>query len=457
MSWFGKLKSAVSAIPETTSIANIRNFSGRVEREKIVEDNYHDLVKGDPFEPEKTYFSIRLAEMWLSEAGRYGLQLLPMCCCFLKYSYAGSQRNIPYVLGHETIASGLGGGVSDNTSRRITFSDMYIVRNVPMKADNLTMYIAFCRAKSSGFARGLLSLFSDTAKVLAGPIVGGALQTGVDLTTRLAGLLGADDVETRFGVMSGNALTKSGYYVHAGTPASELTSSELEMRNGQLYRVDDSGKITTLDRVDYLVVAIECRPTIISADFGQVTTLPFHMQWIATREKILAGDVSTSAQEMKKLLIAVAASPDVTEADRVGLITAYRKAFDEWSAVKSDVGTVGGGATMGGGFGPRIQLLELANRSKGTTSQIAALASEVLGKSATKDDGRLLLEMREGLSNVEGADIRRNNADAAILGKHAGMMIQAMNQRRLEGKQVASASTALMEVMLSLTARGSDK
>ena len=457
MSWFGKLKSAVSAIPEATSIANIRNFSGRVEPEKILEDNYCALVKGDAFEAEKTYFSIRLAEMWLSEAGRYGLQLLPMCCCFLKYNYAGAQRNIPYVLGHETIASGLGGGVSDNASRRITFSDMYIVRNVPVKADNLIMYIAFCRAKSSGFARGLLSLFSDTAKVLAGPIVGGALQTGVDLTTRLAGLLGADDVETRFGVMSGNALTKSGYYVHAGTPASELTSSELEMRNGQLYRIDDSGRLATLDRVDYLVVAIECRSTIISMDFGQVTTLPFHMQWIVTREKILAGDITSSAQEMKKLLIAVAASPDVTEADRVGLITAYRKAFDEWSAVKSDAAATSGGSTMGGTSGPRVQLLNLANRSKGATSQIAALASEVLGISATRGDGRLLLEMREGLSSAEGADIRRNSADATILSKHAGVMIQGINQHRLEGKQVGIASTAITEVMLSLPADGYHK
>src|SRR5260370_25042107 len=99
MNWMGQLKRAVAAAADLTSIENVRNFSGRVEPENITKDKDYALVKGDAFEPERTYFSVRLVEMRLSEADRYGLQLLPMCCCFLRYNYGGAQRNLPYVVG----------------------------------------------------------------------------------------------------------------------------------------------------------------------------------------------------------------------------------------------------------------------------------------------------------------------------------------------------------------------
>jgi hypothetical protein len=366
-----------------------------------------------------------------------------MCCCFLRFTYSGSQRNVPYVLGHETITSGLGNtAVSESASRRITFQDMYVIRNVPVKSDNLMMYMAFCRAKSSGFAKGLLNLFSDTANLLAGPVIGAAAKTSVDLTGRLAGLLGADGVETRFGIMSGNALTTSGYYVHAGIAASELSGEELEMRDGQLFRQNASGVPVSIDNVDYLVIALENRTSIVSPDFGFVSILPFHTRWGAARDKILSGDLVGAKAEMGKLQIEVAGSPDVTEADRLGVIMAYQSAYEEWSALKAN------GSLMGSSDGPRVKLLALSDRASGQVSEIVDLASRTLG---LKDEE--IYEARNKAVNVNKplSDNSRKELDSfddKALGQSAAWLVRELDRQRFAHVQVGVASRAITSSFL---------
>src|SRR5260370_39585605 len=132
-------------------------------------------------------------------------------------------------------------------------------------------------------------------------------------------------------MMSGKGSTRSGCYVHAGVPANDLSSDALEMRGGQLLSRGTDGRSATIDNIDYLVIAMECCSTIVSADFGSVSTLPFHARWTATREKILAGDQPVAGSEFTRLRIEGAASPGVTESDTIGRVTACRAALEKRS------------------------------------------------------------------------------------------------------------------------------
>jgi hypothetical protein len=193
-----------------------------------------------------------------------------------------------------------------------------------------TTYSALCRAPDSAFVRGLINLFADAAGTIAGPVAGAAIKSGVDLTSRLASLLGADGVQTRFGTLSGNALDESGYRVFAGVPTSAVDADELIMRNGQLMRKGTSNNAATIDDSDYIVIALEYRSTLVDTNFGQVSILSFHQRWLECREKLLGGDGAGAKGALTKLLVEVAASPDLTESDRLGVIAAYRAAFERY-------------------------------------------------------------------------------------------------------------------------------
>jgi hypothetical protein len=326
MNWVGTIKKAIGSIGEATARPNARNFTGEID---AVNDPAPEAVNKDAFKPEQSYFSVRIADMRLAEASRYFVDFIPMCSCFLRYRYGRTQMTLPFFLGNEFIKSGLGGNSSAESGKNIQFKDIYIVQNVPVKADNLLMYAALCRVKDSGFARGMLDFLADTAGTVGGATVGAAVHTGVDLTKRLAVLMGADGVETRFGMLNGRMLDKSGYRMMAGVAAKDLNEDDLTIENGQLRR--KSGANQTIDDVDYLVLAVEYRKTLVDPDFAQVSTLPFHARFDEVRTKLINGDKAGAADALKPLLVDVATSPDVTEADRLGLTAAYRGAFDQWA------------------------------------------------------------------------------------------------------------------------------
>lgn len=304
-----------------------RNFVGDINPADPGADLKYDLVKGDKFRPERSYFSIRMVEMCLAEAGNYISSYLPVCSCFLSFTYAGEQRSVPFIVGYETVREKLGKDAPRGGAQNVDFTNIYIVENVPVKADGLTMYSALCRVSDSGFARGMLDLLSDVAGVVGGPTIGTAVRTGVDISKRLGSLLGADGVTTRFGTLDGAALGSSGYRVFAGAPEGKIDIEELIMEHGQLLQTMADGSRVPLADIDYLVVACEYRETLIDDAFGLVSVLPFHKQWEVVREKLLAGD-SAVDEAYKKLVIEVGRSPDLIEADRLALLTAYRSQVD---------------------------------------------------------------------------------------------------------------------------------
>ncbi len=372
MSVLSKLSATFESVSDLTAVKGVRNFSAKVPAAQIEGDPNFDRLKGDRFVPERSYFSVRIAEMRLAEVGRYGIDFVPMCSCFLKFTYGASQRTVPFVVGIDMISAALG-KVSPADAKNIRFEDLYIVRNVPVKADNLQMYSALCRIADSGFARSLINLFADTASTFAGPVAGAAIKGRVDLTGRLATLLGADGVHTRFGTVSGNALDVSGYRVHAGVAADALDGDDLTIRGGQLVgRRRKDGSISTIDDCDYIVVAIEHRATLVEADFGQVSILPFHQRWLECRARLLERDDAGAKAALTKLLVETAASPDVTEADRLGLIAAYRAAYEQWSGAAPGIAPL-----MGGVVGtPLAQLTKFAN---GAPASVAAIIGAVRG------------------------------------------------------------------------------
>ncbi|MCK1396498.1 hypothetical protein [Bradyrhizobium sp. 1] len=346
MNWSFSLVESLKALGGATARPTVRNFWGTLTPDASSNDPMLEYLKGDPFVPERSYFSVRIAEMHLAEAGRYFVDFLPMCACFLKYTYGHSSREIPFVLSLDRIKAALGANADKMQARNVEFNDVYVVRNVPVKADNLTMYSALCRFNDTGFAQGLLSLVSDVSSVVAGPVAGPVIKTGVDFAGRLATLLGADGVETRFGMWAGSALKKSGYTV-ALAASGNVAADELSISEGRLMRRVKGAAAEPINDVDYLVMALERRETLVDANFAQVSILPFHETWNAVRSQLLQSDTAGAKKTLQDLVVQVSSSPDVTEADRFAIISTYLGECEKWA-------TLGGKTTMSSAFSTQV-------------------------------------------------------------------------------------------------------
>ncbi|KVL96221.1 hypothetical protein [Burkholderia stagnalis] len=337
------------------SIPNRRNFDCRFRGEEGSKDPRAERLRGDPFVPEASYFSIRIVEMRMAEAGNYVSTYLPMCSCFLRYRYGTDEREVPFIVGYDTIRGLLGKCNTSKGAGNIAFTNAYVVRDVPVKAGGLTMYAALCRVSDSTFARGMLDLIGDTVAAIGGPAVGLVASTGINMTKRLGALLGSDGVTTRFGLYDGDALVESGYRVLAG---AGLDAARFEMKDGQLRRTNAHGELTPVDDVDYLVVAFEHRKTLLDQPFGTLAHLPFHAKWTELAKKLVKGETASAEDDFRLLKAEIVASPDLVEADRLGLVTTYVAQFEAWRNGQAGIPTVrAGGESLSADLSDRADSL----------------------------------------------------------------------------------------------------
>jgi hypothetical protein len=210
-----------------------------------------------------------------------------------------------------------------------------------VKADGLLMYTALCQVVDTKFARSMLDLLADAAGTIGGPAAGTVARTGVDMTKRLATLLGADGVHTRFGMYDGDALRTSGYRVFAGAGEGALDASELAIEQGQLVR-ENSGAKTPIDDADYLVLALEQRATLLEPGSLPDSTLPFYGTWSKVKKSLMAEGLEAADKEYKKLIMEITGSPALTETDSMALMVAYRAQIEEWKKLNSSVTSLRG-------------------------------------------------------------------------------------------------------------------
>ncbi|MEN4921005.1 hypothetical protein ABE485_20210 [Achromobacter spanius] len=333
----GKATTGDGAAALLPSVPAGRNFYAEIEPPPGGGPALAAGLDGSSFVPGQCYFSVRVVEMRLSQAGNYLSEFLPLCTFFLRYGVAGAKREIPYIVGYDLIQQALGAAAPEAGASRVAFRDVYVARNVPYASEGLEMYAALCRFADSSFSRGILDFVSTAVTMLGGPAGGAIVKTGESLLKPLAKLFGADGVSVRFGVFDGDALRRSGYRVLAGADSQDKLAG-LQLVDGVLHRQGAAGKLEPVNDVDYLVVAFEHRATLGADMFAAATALPFHHLWKDVSTALIGNNAAAAQAAYQSLLIAVAESPLLIDADRFALLTAYAAQRGVWEAASEQSG-----------------------------------------------------------------------------------------------------------------------
>lgn len=388
-------------------------------------------LSGEAFVPGQCYFSVRMVEMRLTDAGNYIATFLPLCAFFLRYTEAGAQREIPYVVGYDAIQQAMGAAAPQSGAGRVVFRDVYIARNVPYNSDGLEMFAALCRFSDSSLTRSILDFVATTVSMFGGAVGGAVVKAGEGLLKPLSKLFGTDGVSIRFGIFDGLALRRSGYRVLAGADSQDKLQG-LQLVDGVLHRQGGSGGLEPVNDVDYLVLAFEQRPTLGDDMFSAAAALPFHRKWTETTTAMLSDNAVAARAAFQSLAVDIAGSPLLIERDRFALLAAYSSEREKWRARKKSLKSAAGDSAGQNIASAVADRHKAAATSRSPAAEPLDAARRLLAKAAAAGAGKpaaaqadasLALAFSSLLDSLEpGAHGKAGAAPAALSGASREML-----------------------------------
>jgi hypothetical protein len=376
---------------------------------------------GQRFEPEASYFGIRLVEMSLAEGGKYFTSFLPLGVCLTEYTVGQERQRRPMILSNDAIASQL--RAAGAAPGYVEYTNMYAVRCAPVKADNLSLFVGLFRMPYGDLARQVLQIAADLTEQVGGataaPVAGG-LRIAEKVYDRMSGLFGLKDVTPRFGFADGNALTKSGYLLVAGPEANAIDENRLRVIDNRLHL--DGQRASGFD---YCLVAIEHTPTRLprgTETINPLTGLSFHETWLDIGKLLALKDVAKAEPLMAHLRADVVVSPDLTEDDRLIAVAAYDTAYEKRRALLAPATAT---ATRGGRGANTASALRAEAEQRSGAGQ--ASVGEVLSKMATRL--QVAAAQPDDLNAAfatEAIALRKSLAGVTRTGLHAASVAEAI-------------------------------
>lgn len=319
----------------------------------ISDDPFPSRVSANEFVPGISYFGLRLAGLHIADARRLATERLPLCVCLAEFETGGERRSIPFSIGPDVIRRKLkDAGVADNLGRAawIELRDMTIVRPTPVNDANLSLYTGLFSVPGDDLVKSLLNVVGTVGTALANPAVGAAIKVADSIYDSFGSLLGYNQVQPLVAALIGSALTDkgSGYLLVANVASDQFDVSRARVVGGRLHWPGEKGGAAVTE-FDYSLLALECFDTVAERGTGLAEAL-FGQPWAAVRK---ATRRDTANEALDKLKDMISASSELTENDRLKLLTAYagaaKRLFDGRWPASADGGTRGSGQERGGG------------------------------------------------------------------------------------------------------------
>lgn len=349
MSAWDKLKDALGIDPKVKRYFDERFRDG---------DSGNALLTGQAFERDASYFSVRLVEMFLEQREKYFIDYLPLGICIAEFTRGGEKQRVPLVLNNEMIKAKLAGDGEDPGF--VQFKNMYVVRDVPFKADNLALFIGLFRVPYNDIAKQVLQLAADVTGELGGAALAGGLKIADKIYDGVAGLLQVNNVQARFGYMDGSALTRGEYLVVANGDSPDLTGGSLSVVENRLQIVNGSTS-RRADGFDYCLLALEHAGSLFERGEGSIkalASLPFDSLWRDAIRLLALNKAEDANQALLSVRAAVVTSPDLIEEDRLLALAAYNNAFSKFQEQLMPPAPITKSETRGASPAPTVEGLK---------------------------------------------------------------------------------------------------
>ncbi|MDD2903823.1 MAG: hypothetical protein PHU44_15460 [Syntrophales bacterium] len=306
----------------------VRKFSDRLEDQRVDEAGYSPKV----FEPDKSYFQIRLAEMFLRESTVYGMGYVPLCVLLSDFLYAEpgketKRQTFPFYAGNQILK-----GLEQYVGKAyVELFDTKVVGPIPYIGADVGLFVGLFRSQVSNLAASLFKFAENIVSAFDVTKLSTFLEIARPLSAGLADILGLDEVDYILGQRNDfydkpNDVRqfREGYLVYINCPEDHSAIKNLRVKDGRLVTGPDKTSVTPFRDFDFCLLRIECLETR-----NDYRTFPFFKLWDEARGAIWEGKEPIAESKILELYKELALSPDLTQTHRYDLIRVFKANFEQ--------------------------------------------------------------------------------------------------------------------------------
>jgi hypothetical protein len=290
-------------------------------------------------QPGVHYFQVIINEMYLTKRREWFSVYDPMVFIVSEFNYDKKRETVPYLVGPMMIEKN-----GQKAPAGMIFSDTRVAGLHPYRGGGLALSLILCRVKRDNYARKLMQVLENTAKVLDFSSmlstyvkVAGIVMDGVDL------MLDSGDLQPHIGLRKEFDVNEleSQYFALIDIPEGNVNQEEFWVNHGQLCvgkSKEDTKPFREADYVLYSITSTEER--------DDISVLPFYPLWERIQTEALVPD-DNSWQRAKGDLLSLyqnlVLSPDLVPDQAAMLNQKYKKEIVQLHDNAQQMSTLGPG------------------------------------------------------------------------------------------------------------------
>ena len=256
---------------ELLKTPNRPKFYRRLRDDHVLDENWQARV----VRPNKAYFEIQLAEMFLHNRSEYGRDFVPFTLVASEFLYGGKRQAFPFFVGNQLLRD----VESYVKGQDVNYHNTRVVGPVPYAGDEVALFLALYRVQVDDLARKLLDVLSQIVRVFDVSKLSNYVDVADTLLDGLYSILNFRQLEYRIGyrdVFQDHAPKVFGdaYLAYINCDESAINADQLWVREGMLQTGASRDSLQPLREYDYCLVRIQSHETR-----NDYSTLPFHQRW----------------------------------------------------------------------------------------------------------------------------------------------------------------------------------
>jgi len=306
----------------------------------IPRKNVDIYEKLGPIKPGVHYFQVIINEMYLTNRREWFSVYDPMVFIVSEFNYDKKRETVPYLVGPMMIEKN-----GQKAPAGMIFSDTRVAGLHPYRGGGLTLSLILCRVKRENYARKLMQVIENAAKVLDFSSmlstyvkIAGVVMDGVEL------MLDSGDLQPHIGLRKEfiiDDVLESEYFALIEIPEGNINPEELWVKKGQLCVGKSKEEAKPFREADYVLYSINS-----TGERDDISVLPFYPLWERIQTEALNPD-DNSWQRAKGDLLSLyqnlVLSPDLVSGQAAMLNQKYKKEIVQLHENAVNMSTLGPG------------------------------------------------------------------------------------------------------------------
>jgi len=268
---------------------------------------------------EPGYFQLRLSEMRLTDERRWAREIVPAVFVNTDFNYGAQQARRPFMVSNGLL-SNLPGNV-DGHSIRVNFRDTLLLGPTPYAGGDVSLFVGLFQMTVGDRLGAALSILETLfGAALPGPMAA-QLKLAGQLAREIKACLGDKDLKCLLAdqsVIGPQTIPQAGYHVYLKGEVPASRQSLMAVHEGRLV-YKNGAELQAVSDYDYCLVKVEHQ--MLRNDYA---SLPFHAIFEQARQQLVFGKSEESRLLMLECIGSIYASLDLSEDDKVRLITFYQ-------------------------------------------------------------------------------------------------------------------------------------